>query len=307
MLIESGTLSPVATTSLDPSRLKINLVTRPSTSVSASCSCVRASSRRMKPSPPTASVSPSGPYARLSTYAGHRRLSADPRVRPGVEEEKSVAEAANRERPAVAADLDRAEELGSAVHDPVRFRRAQEGLRADSSGSAANGRSRPPDGRAGASGRGHPRRAPGRRGAGRAARSPRRAPRRAGRRRRSRPRRPRRAGPRPRRAARAGGGSCGGLALVSCSEASRLSVTKSRSSSLSSKRVVGAPVECGGEACAAVELALIAPGRVPFGRRLGDVAAQPASFGVLLDPLAQARPLAQQRLVGDLDGAFRRR
>ena len=92
--------------------------------------------------------------------------------------------------------------------------------------------------------------------------------------------------------------------FVSCSEASRLSVTNSRSSSFSSKRVVRAPVERGGEAGAAVELALIAPCRVPFGRRLGDVTAQPASFGVLLDPLAQARPLAQQRLVGDLDGAL---
>ena len=68
--------------------------------------------------------------------------------------------------------------------------------------------------------------------------------------------------------------------------------------------VVRAPVERGGEAGAAVELALIAPCRVPFGRRLGDVAAKPAPFGVLLDPLAQARPFAQQRLVGDLDRAL---
>ena len=35
------------------------------------------------------------------------------------------------------------------------------------------------------------------------------------------------------------------------------------------------------------------------------MAAKPASFGVLFDPLAQARPLAQQRLVGDLDVSFR--
>ncbi len=34
------------------------------------------------------------------------------------------------------------------------------------------------------------------------------------------------------------------------------------------------------------------------------MAAKPAAFGVLLDPFAQARPFAQQRLVGDLDGAF---
>ena len=68
--------------------------------------------------------------------------------------------------------------------------------------------------------------------------------------------------------------------------------------------MVGGPVERGGEAGAAVELALVAPGCVPLGRRLGDVAAKPAPFGVLLDPLAQAWPFAQQRLVGDLDGAL---
>ena len=68
--------------------------------------------------------------------------------------------------------------------------------------------------------------------------------------------------------------------------------------------MVGAPVEGGGETGAAVELALIAPRPVPFGRRLGDVTAKPSSFGVLLDPLAQARPFAHQRLVSDLDGAL---
>ena len=71
------------------------------------------------------------------------------------------------------------------------------------------------------------------------------------------------------------------------------------------ERVIGGPVEGGSEAGAAVELALIAPCRVPFGRRLGDVTAKPAPFGVLFDPLAQARPLAQQRLMGDLDVSFR--
>ena len=70
------------------------------------------------------------------------------------------------------------------------------------------------------------------------------------------------------------------------------------------ERVVGGPVERGREASTAEELALIAPGRVPLGRRLRDVTAKPAPFGVLLDPLAQAWPLAQQRLVGDLDRAL---
>ena len=68
--------------------------------------------------------------------------------------------------------------------------------------------------------------------------------------------------------------------------------------------MVGGPVEGRREAGAAVELALIASCRVPFGRRLGDVAAHPAPFGVLFDPLAQAGPFAQQRLVGDLNGAL---
>ncbi len=68
--------------------------------------------------------------------------------------------------------------------------------------------------------------------------------------------------------------------------------------------VIRAPVEGGGEARAAVELTLVAACRVPLGRRLGDVAAKPAALGVLLDPVAQARPLAQQRLVRDLDGAL---
>jgi hypothetical protein len=67
--------------------------------------------------------------------------------------------------------------------------------------------------------------------------------------------------------------------------------------------VVGAPVERGGKAGAAVELGLVAPGRVPLRRRLRDVPTKPAPFGILLDPFAEPRPLPQQRLAGDLDGA----
>ncbi len=69
------------------------------------------------------------------------------------------------------------------------------------------------------------------------------------------------------------------------------------------ERVIGGPVEGGSEAGAAIEFALVAPCRVPFGRRLSDVTAKPAPFGVLFDPLAQARPFAQQRLMGDLDAS----
>ena len=49
--------------------------------------------------------------------------------------------------------------------------------------------------------------------------------------------------------------------------------------------MVRAPVERSGQAGAAVELCLVAPGRVPFGRRPSDVTAQPATFGVLLDTI----------------------
>ena len=236
--------------------------------------------------------------------AGHRRLSADPRVRPGVEEEKSVAEAANRERPAVAADLDRAEELGSAVHDPVRFRRAQEGLEQIAPGlrrtvdrDRLTGEQERAvevilDERLGAEALGelrglrvarlaalvdreHPARDRRRQQDGDPGEQDAKAPVRA---------------PSPLRLLLRGLAALGDeLALelvdVEC--------------------VIGSPVECGSEAGAAVELAPIAPCRVPFARRLGDVAAKPAPFGVLLDPLVQARPLAQQCLMGNLDASFR--
>ena len=68
--------------------------------------------------------------------------------------------------------------------------------------------------------------------------------------------------------------------------------------------MVGGPVEGGGEAGAAVELALVAAGCVPLAGGLGEVAAQAAALAVLLDPFAQARPFAKQGFVGDLDGAF---
>ena len=144
-----------------------------------------------------------------------------------------------------------------------------------------------------------------RRGAARAGPSPRRAPRRAGRRAKIPPATAaasRTATPASRRAQAAVGAPgasrllLGGLAALGDELALEL---------VDVERVIGGPVEGGSEAGAAVELALIAPCRVPFRRRLGDVTAKPAPFGVLLDPLAQARPLAQQRLVGDLDDPFR--
>ena len=70
------------------------------------------------------------------------------------------------------------------------------------------------------------------------------------------------------------------------------------------ERVLGGPVEGGGKASAAVELALITSRRIPLRRRLGDVTAEAAPFGVLVDPLAQSWPFAQESLVGDLDVSF---
>ena len=60
------------------------------------------------------------------------------------------------------------------------------------------------------------------------------------------------------------------------------------------------PVERGGEPRAAVQLARIAAARVPFARGHDQVVVEPAAVRVLLEPAAQPRPLAQQRLVGDL-------
>ena len=58
-----------------------------------------------------------------------------------------------------------------------------------------------------------------------------------------------------------------------------------------------------GEARAAVELARVAPAGLPLARRDREMAVQPAALGVVLEPAAQPRPLAQQSLVGDLHRA----
>ena len=64
--------------------------------------------------------------------------------------------------------------------------------------------------------------------------------------------------------------------------------------------VGGRPVERGGQPRAAVELAGVAAARVPLARRDAEVVVQAPALDVLLEPFAQARPLAQQGLVGDL-------
>ena len=65
--------------------------------------------------------------------------------------------------------------------------------------------------------------------------------------------------------------------------------------------MVSRPVERRGQARAAVQLAAIAAARLPRARGGPHVELQPTALGVLLEPAAQPRPLAQQSLVRDLD------
>ena len=64
----------------------------------------------------------------------------------------------------------------------------------------------------------------------------------------------------------------------------------------------GGDVEGDLEAGAAVERARVALELDPGRRRVTEVAEHDDRFAVLLDPAPQAGPLAQQRLVGQLDG-----
>jgi hypothetical protein len=66
------------------------------------------------------------------------------------------------------------------------------------------------------------------------------------------------------------------------------------------------PVECRGQPGAAVELARVAPALLPVAGGGDQVPVDAPALGVLLQPAAQARPLAQERLVGDLDLALAR-
>ena len=61
------------------------------------------------------------------------------------------------------------------------------------------------------------------------------------------------------------------------------------------------PVERRGEPRAAVELAGVAAAGLPLARRVDQVLVEAPALGVLLEPAAQARPFAQQRLVRDLE------
>ncbi len=68
--------------------------------------------------------------------------------------------------------------------------------------------------------------------------------------------------------------------------------------------VGGGPVERRGEPGAAVELAGVAAARLPVACSVDQVLVQAPPLGVLLEPAAQAGPLAQQSLVRDLDGSL---
>ena len=65
--------------------------------------------------------------------------------------------------------------------------------------------------------------------------------------------------------------------------------------------VAGSPVERRGKPGAAVELGRIAVGGLPFRRGVDQVLVKAPALGVVCEPVAKARPLAKQRLVGDLD------
>ena len=75
----------------------------------------------------------------------------------------------------------------------------------------------------------------------------------------------------------------------------------SRSSALSSIVVLRRPIQRGREPSAAVQLAGVATARVPVACGRGQVRVQAAADPVFLEPRAVARPLAQQRLVRELD------
>ena len=86
--------------------------------------------------------------------------------------------------------------------------------------------------------------------------------------------------------------------------AARLASRNARSVALRSASWSADPVERRGQPRAAVELARVAAARVPLACGAAELVVQVAALGVLLEPAAQARPLAQQRLVRDLDLAL---
>ena len=278
----------------------------PPTTVSASCSRVRASMRRTPSVAADRERRPSGLYAGSPAGVRQRQRVPDLRVGPGVEEEDPAAASDHGQRLPVWADARLPEHVAVAVHDPDRSGAAPEGGEQVAAGlrrvvdrdRLAGQQEREVevllDERLGTEALGELGRL---RVARLAALGDGEDPARDGRDEQDRDA--------DEQAAEAPVGAPDALRLL----LRRLAALGDELALelVDVERVVSGPVERGREPCAAVELALIAPGRVPLGRSLGDVTTKPAPFGVLLDPLAQARPLAQQRLVGDLDVPFRRR
>src|SRR6266540_2574077 len=71
--------------------------------------------------------------------------------------------------------------------------------------------------------------------------------------------------------------------------------------------VLGGPVEHRREPRPSVQLTCVPPRAGPLLRRLDHVLVEPPSGTVLLQPLAEPRPLAKERLVGHLDRALAHR
>jgi hypothetical protein len=66
-------------------------------------------------------------------------------------------------------------------------------------------------------------------------------------------------------------------------------------------RAVATPVECGGQSRSPVQLAGIAGRSLPRLSRLREVPVEPEALSIFAQPRSEPRPLADQRLVRDLD------
>ena len=110
-----------------------------------------------------------------------------------------------------------------------------------------------------------------------------------------------------RRAAAGAGGSPAAAGAPRPAPAAWLSATNCALEVVHLRGVIGRPVEHGGEARAAVQLAGRPAALVPLVGGLGQVRAHPPALLVLVEPVLEPRPLAEQRLVGDLDRAAVRR
>ena len=110
-----------------------------------------------------------------------------------------------------------------------------------------------------------------------------------------------RAGQRRRREARAGGGSCVADVRLRAWLAWRLAVRNSRSSSFSSGSCAVAQSPVVARRVPAEERARVAAERLPLLSGFGQPPVQEPALAVLVEPGAERRPMADERLVRDLD------